>query len=84
MPIPQHPWRFSPGDQAYARPCTTAYEVTLIKPLIHTSPQGIKCPHWLARDAAGAEHMISQLELSSRPATLKKDGSVKILRLLTK
>ena len=78
MPMP--PLRFDPGDTAYARPCTTDRKVTLLKPLNHTSPQGIHCPHWEVRDAAGDTFMISQLELSSRPTALHKTGAYKLLQ----
>jgi hypothetical protein len=82
--MPIFPWRFSPGDVAYAKPCTPDRKVTLIKPLIHTAPNGIQCPHWLAKDTAGDEWMISQLELSSRPTTLRADGTVKLLQSVAK
>ena len=77
---PTHPWRFTAGQTAYARPCTPDREVTLIEQVLHTdSDSNILCPHWKVRDLAGDEHIISQLELSSRP-TVMRNGAVKLLQ----
>jgi hypothetical protein len=55
--------------------------VTVIRELNYSAPNGIRCPHWLVRDAAGEEWMISQLELSSRPTALHKSGAFKLLQV---
>lgn len=78
MPIP--PWRFTAGDTAYVRPCTPDRRVTLIERRPRTDPKtNIMCPHWLVRDEAGDEHIVSQIELSSRPTVLR-NGTVKLLQ----
>jgi hypothetical protein len=79
--MPILPWRFTAGQTAYVRPATPDYKVTLIEQVPHTDPKSnIMCPHWAVRDIAGDEYIVSQLELSSRPTVLKKDGTVKLLQ----
>jgi hypothetical protein len=77
MPVP--PWRFAPGDVAYVRPCTPDRKVTLIRE-VPFAPQGFVSPHWVVRNAAGDECTVAQIELSSRPCSLRKDGTVKLLQ----
>ena len=77
MPIP--PWRFEPGQTAYARPANPGRKVELIEPRMHTADCGIQCPHWLVRDSGGDNWIISQLELSSRPTSVRA-GVVKLLQ----
>ena len=80
MPVP--PWRFAPGDVAYVRPATADRKVTLLKPKMHaTGPRPVQCPHWLVRDAAGDESIVSQIELSSRPCSIRKGGEIKLLQV---
>jgi hypothetical protein len=79
MPIPS--WRFTAGDTAYVRPCTPDRKVTLLKPKMHTTLSGAEFPHWLVQDQYGNESIVSQIELSSRPCSLRKDGTVKLLQV---
>jgi hypothetical protein len=55
--------------------------VTLIERRMHTTPSGAEFPHWLVRDQAGDESIVSQIELSSRPCSLRNDGTVKLLQV---
>ena len=48
---------------------------------MHTTPSGAEFPHWLVRDQAGDESIVSQIELSSRPCSLRNDGTVKLLQV---
>ena len=79
MPVP--PWRFAPGDVAYVRPATADRKVTLLHPKMHTTSSGAEFPHWLVRDAAGDESIVSQIELSSRPCSIRKGGEIKLLQV---
>lgn len=77
---PTHPWRFRPAELAYVRPCTSDRRVTLIERRPHTDPKtNIMCPHWLVLDEHGDHHIVSQIELSSRP-TVMQNGHVRLLR----
>jgi hypothetical protein len=78
MPKPEHPWRFSPGDIAYVRPCLPQYRVKLIEPITRVAKNGILFPCWLVVDDAGKAHEVLQLELSSKPVSIEK-GRVKLL-----
>ena len=76
--MPEKPWRFDPGQTAYVRPCTLDRKVKVIQQVMKTAPNGGQFPHWRVRDEAGKYWLISQIELSSRPATVER-GRVKLL-----
>lgn len=60
------PWRFIPGDTVFVRgwaPDATGF--------VTDQCPGRGFPHYLVVDANGAEWRISQLELSTRPITIK-------------
>ena len=77
-PIPNHRWRFQPGDTAYVRPATSDYKVKVIEPITRLTETGIAFPCWLVVDDAGRSREVLQIELSSRPISIEK-GRVKLL-----
>jgi hypothetical protein len=64
--MPEHPWRFTPGDIAYVRPATVEHRVKVITPILRATETGIKFPCWLAVDDNGKTVEVMQIELSSK------------------
>jgi hypothetical protein len=68
-------FRFNPGQNAYVRPCTSNYRVTLIKSTMRVAENGVAFPCWLVSDDTGRVSEKMQLELSSRPVSIVRGAA---------
>lgn len=75
----ERPWRYRVGTRIVTRNSRPDDQLVILYGVMHTV-NGIHSPHYVCRDVAGDDWLISQLEISEHPLVRHINGTVTVSR----